>query len=202
MKKVFIIISSVIMSLTLIMILVMSLVKVNVKMDIVQDPDEIYIYNKSTVAYTPKSTTSSGLKSTDKEYKDIMKHINDMTNISVFTRLMNGIGLDSKPEQDLDGTYIKYANDLKTTHIAVELLYTGSRDSIVYYKGNSKTVNYSAIIFVIPINEGVGDVTIYFSQNNSTTNREEYYGRCVPVHVKANTKNITKYVDNLTQNAS
>ena len=204
MKKVFIIISSVIMSLTLIMIIVMSLVKVNVKMDIDQNPETIYIYNKSTVAYTKKSNNTNGLKSTDKEYSEIMKFINEMTNISVFTRLMNGIGLDAKPEQDLDGTFIKYDDDLKTSHVAVEMLYKGSKDSIIYYNGNSKTVNFSTIIFIIPIGDKISDVAIYFSEYNydgSSTDRETYYKNCVPVYVKAQTKKLTNYVNGLTAEA-
>ena len=188
MKKVFIIIT-------------MSLVKVNVKMQIDTNPDRIYIYNKSTVAYTKKANSTDGLKSTDSEYSEIINYLNEMTNISVFNRLMNGISINAKPEQDLDGTFISYASDLKTSHIAVELVYNGVKDSIVYYNGNSKTVSYSTIIFIIPVSDKVSDVAIYFGLYNGS-DREPTYKNCVPVYVKAQPKKLANYVNKLTENNS
>lgn len=198
MKKVFIIISSVIMSLTLIMILVMSLIKVNVKLDIDDEPFQIYVYNKDIVAY--KNDNGNGyFVDTDKEYKEIIKQLNNMTNISVFKRLMNGISLDAKPEQDLDGTFTTYSSDLKKNYIAIELLYKGDRDSIVYYDGSSKTISYSSLIFIITQDKNITDIAIYYGSNeNSATTRETRYKSNSPIYVKAQTKSIVNYINKLT----
>lgn len=201
MKKVFIIIASVIMSLTLVMILVMSLVKTNIKLDYGQDPEYIFVYNQSIEAYSKSSSSSEGLKSTDKEYSEILNLINDMTNISVFNRLMNGISLNSKPEQDLDGDFVAYNSDLKTKYVAVELTYVGERDAIVYYQGNSKVISYSSIIFIMHLSDKITDVDIYYGTNLSGSNREETYRQCVPIIEKAQTKKITNYIQNLVKNA-
>jgi len=121
MKKIFVIIASVVMSLVVIMVIVMSLVKVNVKIDYDGDPKQIYIYNQSTDAI---SHTSGGSKinyftKENEEYSEILSYLNKATNISVFERLLNNSTLKNEVEQDFDGTYTKWSTELKKKNIVI-----------------------------------------------------------------------------------
>jgi len=121
MKKIFVIIASVVMSLVVIMVIVMSLVKVNVKIDYDGDPKQIYIYNQSTDAI---SHTSGGSKinyftKENEEYSEILSYLNKATNISVFERLLNNSTLKNEVEQDFDGTYTKCSTELKKKNIVI-----------------------------------------------------------------------------------
>jgi len=200
MKKIFVIIASVVMSLVVIMVIVMSLVKVNVKIDYDGDPKQIYIYNQSTDAI---SHTSGGSKinyftKENEEYSEILSYLNKATNISVFERLLNNSTLKNEVEQDFDGTYTKWSTELKKKNIVIELVYDSKqRDSVVYYKGDSKVISYYTLAFVIPVGGGVRDVVVYFSSTNDTTRKEVEYTQNKPIHFKIKADKLIKYVKSM-----
>lgn len=200
MKKVFIILSSVLMSLIIIMVVVMSIVKVNVCIDYDNDPKQIYIYNQSTDAI---SHTSGGSKinyfTKDNDvYNKILNQLNNSTNISVFERLLNNSTLKNEVSQDYDGTYTKWSTELKQKNIVIELIYdTKQRDAIVYYNGDSKVISYYTLAFVIPIGGGVRDVVVYYSSTNDSTRKEVEYTQNAPIHFKIKSDSLAGYVKSI-----
>lgn len=191
MKKLFTIISASISVLVLVFILVISFVKVNIKIESGK-PFQIYVYNNSTVAIN-----SEGYKAGSKEYDNILKALNETTNISIFKRLVNKTKLNDKIEIDISGKIAKYSTNMKQNHIVVEMIYDKQQDVVAYYEGNSRVVSYYAAIYVIKPNNEFFDVIVYYSSTNDSTKKDSYYADCYPLILKGDSSYITDFMKTL-----
>ena len=192
MKKIFIIISSVLMVavITLLVTLTQINKNVNIKFD---NPAKIYVYNEST-----NPTKNDGYTENDEAYATLVNKINNMTNMSLFKRLVELKTLDTKVEQSKDGTFAKWTSELKSKNLVIELDFgTELQDMIIYENGNSRVISFYCISYVITKTSSLNDIIVYYSGTNDTTAREEQYAKCEPIVLKGYGTDLIKYIDSL-----
>lgn len=192
MKRVFIIISAVLMVAIISLLVTLTQVNknVNIKFD---EPEKIYIYNEST-----NPTKNDGYSKTDEAYTELVNKINNMTNMSLFERLVKLKTLDTQIEQSKDGTYVKWTSELKSKNLVIELDFgPNEQDMIIYENGNSRVISFYCISYVIPKTSEITDIIVYYSGTNDTTKREEHYAKCESIVLKGYGAEIIKYIKSL-----
>ena len=192
MKKVFIAISAVLMASVLAVLITLNVKKKNVAVAF-DTPSVIRVYNKSS-----SPVKSAGYSKEDKEFNEIIECIDEMTNISFFDRLLDLKTIDTKIEVSNDGTYISYSSDLKQGNIVIELDFSEEQDLVVYENGHTRVISYWCISYVISPEEGATDIVVYYSNTNSSQNRDESYAKNNPIILKGYVSEIIEYVDSLS----
>ena len=191
MKKLFTIISACICALVLTFILVISFVKVNIKIE-VNNPYQIYVYNKSTVAIN-----SAGFRPGEDKYNQVLEAMEKTTSISILKRLINKTKLNEPIEIDMSGKISKYSTTMKQSHIVVEMIYDKQQDTVAYFEGNSRVVSYYAAIYIIKPNNEFFDIVVYYSSTNDSTKKDSYYADCNPLIIKGDSRYISEFVYSL-----
>ena len=113
MKKIFSIITAVISGLVAVFLITTCFVKTNVSIAS-NNPVYVLVFNQSTTA-----TKENGYTAEDKQYDEVLKKLDKVTNVSVFTRLVNKTSLTTGVEQDLGGNFVKWNTSLKQKNIVV-----------------------------------------------------------------------------------
>lgn len=194
MKKVFSIISALIMVAVASLLISLSVIKKNVNLDLGQ-PETILVYNKSI-----NPTKTGGYKTSDKEFNQILNSFNNITNLSLFDWLIHNASLDIMPSQDVNAVYTKYNSDFKNDFLALEFVFGGDnaqQDVILRIGEDTKVISFSAILFIIPENNEYGDIVAYYSLINGTSERENSYRTCDPIIFKGRAGEFINVVKNL-----
>lgn len=193
MKKVFSIISACITGLIIVFVICACVIKTNIPLEY-GNPMQITIYNQATTSIGGKD-----FKEGSKYYNAILKELNNVTNVSMFNRLVNGDSLTDKPQQDLDEKISKWSTEMKLENIVVELIFDKQQDAVVYYDGSSKVVSYWSLLYVIPLNEAYNEIILYYATTNSTENsaRENSYRECDPFILKGMSGDFKSFVNKL-----
>ena len=191
MKKIFSIISAIMSGVVLLFVLTLCFIKTNVKMDR-NNPAFIYVFNKSTTA-----TVANGYSKNNAEYEKVLKRLNKVSSVSIFTRLVNGADVNPKIEQDLNGTFSKWSTDIKQNNVVVELVYDREQDMIVYVGDDTRVVSYFCLSYVIPLTKDFSDIIVYYATTNSDDGKNQSYQECSPLVIKGKAGSMLKYVDTL-----
>lgn len=191
MKKVFIVLASILMAGVVAIIITINCMKKNVAIEH-DAPYTIRVYNKST---NPNNNT--GYKAETAEYSIINEKVNNITNMSYYDRLLKFKTLDTKLELSTDGTYVKWTSDLKSKNLVIEFEFEEEQDLVVYDNGNTRVISYYCISYVINKTNTAADVAVYYSTTRDSTTREESYAKCDPIILKGYTGDIISYIDSL-----
>ncbi len=187
MKKVFVYISIAMMVTMVVFISVLCFVKKNVPIDYVS-PYQVNVFNHSI--------SSTILKEKDKNYSKVLSGVNDITNVSIFNRLIHGGDLNEKIYIDMDEKYTKYNSDIKKDNIAIEMIFDKEQDTVVWYNGSSRVISYFSLIYIIPDFKNPSEVIVYYSTSNGDT-REKLYSECNPMIIYGSTRNFVNFAKNI-----
>ncbi len=193
MKKIFTIISAVISALVVAFLITISFVKTSVAIES-NNPKYVVVFNQSAT-----STQTNGYTVEDKEYKQILDGIKEISNISILNRLVNNTKVFATVDQDLDKTFAKWNTSLKQTNIVVELVYDKQQDVIVTYNGYTKVVSYFCLSYVIPTTDKFADIVVYYANTNNTQGdaKNKSYAECNPFVIKGLAGEFIELVDKL-----
>lgn len=176
-KKVFVIISAVIVAVMVALVVTLKNVKSNVCIDYAS-PYKINIFDHSTVAIDSKKVIDE-----DGGYDNVLSKINNITNISAFEKLINRVSLDKKIIQDSESIYTKWSTDIKNKNIVIEFTYDKEQDLVVYKNGKSRVISYWSLALVIPSDGGFTEIIAYYANTNESTGtvKDKSYASCEPL---------------------
>lgn len=196
MKKIFAKIAACIMAVVVLFLITLNFIKTNIPLEYnYGDIYQINIFNQSTTSIGQNAFTSE-----DKEYDDILKNLNLVTNVPIFTRLVNRGRIDDKIEQDLGGKFNTYSTEMKQSYIAVEIVFSQAQDFVVYYEGDSRVLTAFAIMYVIVPGSNYDEVLVYYSETNDSNTRENEYTKNKPMVLYGISKKFTKFIRELDAN--
>ena len=196
MKKIFSKIAACIMAVVVLFLITLNFIKTNIPLEYnYKDIHQINIFNQSTTSIGKDSFTSE-----DEEYDDILKNLNLVTNVPIFTRLVNRGRVDDKIEQDLGGMFNSYSTEMKQSYIAVEIVFSEAQDFVVYYEGDSRVLTAFAIMYVIVPGSNYDEVLVYYSETNDSNTRENEYTKNKPMVLYGISKKFTKFIRELDAN--
>lgn len=206
MKKIFSKIAACIMAVVVLFLITLNFIKTNIPLEYKRDNVAgLYIFNQSTtksISYTDETFTD-GPNDSNIEWKDvneILDNLNQITNVPIFTRLVNRGRIDDKIEQDLGGMFNTYSTEMKQSYIAVEILFSEYQDFVVYYEGDSRVLTAAAIMYVIVPGSNYDEVLVYYSETNDSNTRENEYTKNKPIVLYGISKKFTKFIRELDAN--
>lgn len=189
-KKIFVLIGGIISVLTATFIISICCIKSNVGIA-VGNPYSVVVFDCSTSGKEIKGEESFG---------KLEKEINHLTNISVYSKLINDASLDKKIYLDTDGRFSKYSTDLLNSNLVIEYIYTTSQDLIVYSGKDTRVVSYVCLTFVIPKTKGFTEIAVYYSSTSNTDGNEknESYASNTPLVLYGDSKSIVKFAEKIS----
>lgn len=206
MKKIFSKIAACIMAVVVLFLITLNFIKTNIPLEYKRDNVAgLYIFNQSTtksISYTDETFTD-GPNDSNIEWKDvneILDNLNQITNVPIFTRLVNRGRIDDKIEQDLGGMFNSYSTEMKQQYIAVEILFSEYQDFVVYYEGDSRVLTAAAIMYVIVPGSNYDEILVYYSETNDSNTRENEYTKNKPIVLYGISKKFTKFIRELDAN--
>lgn len=206
MKKIFAKIAACIMAVVVLFLITINFIKTNIPLEYKRDNVAgLYIFNQSTtksISYTDETFTD-GPNDSNIEWKDvneILDNLNQITNVPIFTRLVNRGRIDDNIEQDLGGMFNSYSTEMKQSYIAVEIVFSESQDFVVYYKGDSRVLTAFAIMYVIFPGSNYDEVLVYYSETSNGDTRENEYTKNKPMVLYGISKQFTKFIRELDSN--
>lgn len=182
--KKFAIAVSVFIGVIAIIMVTLGCIHINHGLDI-DDPESFIIYTKSTVG---KPVT---YEDTPSRYKDINKQISNMTSLNIFDYMVKGISLNAGVGQDLSNQFEKdWNNQNKSDSYCVEMIFKEKQSIVVTVDGNTKVIEFYALIFELPDTNKASYIPVYFS--NSTGTSKSYQSN--PLVIVAKTGKLAKLI--------
>ena len=189
MKKIFCIISALIIGVVGVFLTTLAVKKNEVAA--FNDPYLINVYNKATTTVNNKSYYAE-----DKEYSELTTHVKDMLTTSLLKIMIIDGKLSQKPIYGEDN-YSEYDTVMKQSNLVIEYIYKETQNIVCYQDENSRVISYTCLLMIIPIQSHYEDIIVYTSKNNDSTLKEEEYKTSIPFILKGNPENLIKYVDEL-----
>ena len=125
----------------------------------------------------------------DENYQSVFKAIQNVGNISIFSRLIHSAGLNDQIEQSNDDDYSDNISDVRKNNYCVEFIYNTKQDRIIYVDGNSKVITFDKLLYVLPTAKGVNNVIVYYAEGSNG------YEKFNPLIMNGNTENIINLID-------
>ena len=185
-KKIFIIIASVISALTASFLITVCSIRSNVGIA-VGEPYSIVVFDHATTGKNIAELV---------DMDEFNKQMSNLTNVTVFDKLIHGATLNNRVYQDSKGKYAKWSTDLHNKNIVIEIIYNKVQDLVVYDGNDSRTISYYCISFVIPNTKNFTEIGVYYSLTSNTDNHEkdDSYRANTPLILYGNAKEFTKYI--------
>ena len=181
--KKFSIISSIIATLIVISVIVLGCIKINNGLAL-NDPDKILVYSKSTIAkeYTKQDSP--------KVYGELKSLYENMTNLNLFDYMLSKNDINTKPTQDLENKFKSWTGSNKENGYCLEFIYNTRQTIVVTIDGDTKVVEFYALIMQVEENKGVQKIAMYFSL--STGSSKTYSDS--PIIVLGNQNGLFSYI--------
>lgn len=185
-KKIFVILASVISALTASFIITVCNVKSNVAIA-VGSPYSVVVFDHATTGKEIKN------EETLSELKDQMYNL---TNVSVFDKLVNSATIKNKIYQDSKGKFRKWSTDLLNKNLVVEIIYSSMQDLVVYDGKDSRVISYYCISFVIPNTQDFTEIAVYYSltSNKDNNEKDDSYRANTPLILYGNAEELFAFV--------
>lgn len=187
--KRFSIISAVIIGLLIATLITLSCVKVNNGLSL-DDPSKIIVYAKSTVG------TEYSMEETPSKYKEAKKVYENITNLSVIDYMITGKSLKLEPGQDLKQKYATWKESNKSSNYCVELIFDKKQSIVVNVEGNTKVVEFYALIMMVEKSNLGREVAVYFSTSEGTS---KSYSTS-PILINAKQNKLYKLIQSTVKN--
>ena len=143
-----------------------------------------FIYYDSSIVGT---TVESGTEKFDKIYAEVQ----NITNLSIFSRLASGGKLDESPREELASKVESgySSSQMKTENTCLEICFNEKQTQIVETEGNRHVIEFYSLLFVVSTS-GTREVAMYFDTKN--VENHTYVG--LPFYVRANTEGVNKAI--------
>ena len=190
-KKIFIVIACVISALTASFILTVCNVKSNVGIA-VGSPYSIVVFDHATTGKEIKN------EETIKKFHDKMAEITD---VSVFDKLINGVTIKNRIYQDSEKKFTKWSTDLFNNNMVIEIIYDAMQDLIVYDGNDTRVISYYCISFVIPDTDNFTEIAVYYSLTSNADNNEknDSYSSNTPLILYGNASEFAEFVESVVE---
>lgn len=184
-KKIFVILASVISALTASFIITVC----NVKSDVgiaLGSPYSVVVFNHATTGREVKNEES---------LNEIKQQMSNLTNVSVFDKLVHGATIKNKIYQDSKGKFKKWSTDLLNKNLVVEIIYSSMQDLVVYDGNDSRVISYYCISFVIPNTEDFTEIAVYYSltSNKDNNEKDDSYRENTPLILYGNAEELSEF---------
>ena len=189
-KKIFIILACVISALTASFLITVCSVKSNVGIAI-GNPYSIVVFNQSTTGREVKN---------EETISEFNKQMNNVTNLTVFDKLVNGVTIKNRIYQDSSGKFAKWSTDLLNKNLVIEVIYNKMQDLIVYDGDDTRVVSYYCISFVIPKTDDFTEIAVYYSITSNTDNNEknDSYRENTPLILYGNASDFIEFAKTIS----
>lgn len=187
MKKIFSIISAVVIVFVGVFLTSIIAIKKNIGFAF-SNPESVIVYYKSNNPNTYEEDS--------KEYQSIVKELNELTNISLFKLAINNNNLNYKVEYN-STDYSVYDEGMNSENLVIEISYDKIQNVVVYEEGNGRTIPYVCLRYVIPIHDKFDEIVVYYSRYNGGSQKLEQYKTCAPIILKGNAKSLIKCVEEI-----
>ena len=148
------------------------------------EPIAFYIYDHSSVS------TKITKEDNPEEFAKLVSNLNNLTNISLAARLIQGGKLNEEPGQDADGVFGEITVDLvKFNHLVIEVVWEQAQQQIVSISGNKKVLKFYSFAFWTD-NTSPRIIPICLSQSTPSSTNKKYDGS--PLTVRGSTAEIYK----------
>ncbi len=185
-KKIFIAIACVISAITASFVISVCNIKSNVGIAL-GTPYSIVVFNHSTTGKEIKNE-----ETINKFYNEM----NEITNVSVFDKLVNGVTIRNRIFQDSSNKFAKWSTDLLNDNLVVEIIYNSMQDLIVYDGKDTRVISYYCISFVIPDTKDFTEIAVYYSLTSNVDNNEknDSYRSNTPLILYGNASEFAEFV--------
>ena len=185
-KKIFIIIASVISALTASFLITVCSIRSNIGIAIGK-PYSIVVFDHATTGKNIAELV---------DMDEFNKQMSNLTNVTVFDKLVHGATLNNRIYLDAKGKYAKWSTDLHNNNVVIEIIYNKVQDLVVYDGNDSRTISYYCISFVIPSTKNFTEIAVYYSLTSNTDNHEkdDSYRANTPLILYGNAKEFIKFI--------
>ena len=190
-KKIFIILAAAISAVLVSFVIAIQNIKSNVCIA-VGNPFSVVIYDHNSVGSTLFNNIDSP-KNEELENK-FAGYLKDITNISVYDKLINGYSLDKNIYAYSNDEIAEWSTVLKKNTLVVELRYNSMQDLVVHQDGYTRVVSYYCLAYVIPNPEKLDEIFVYYSQTNSEEDKDASYQACSPIILQGKASELYKFV--------
>lgn len=196
MKKIFCIVSAVIIAFIAVMLSTLGIMRKSLGFDF-NEPYSINVFYKG-------STTINNGESyfpEDEEFAKILSNLKKTTTSS-YLNLILKTG-STKYNIEYGGqNYSTYDTSMKSENLVVELIYKKQQNVVVYEGENTRVIPYTCLLFIIPCESKFRDIIVYNSVYNDSTLKEKEYKNNTPFIIKGNPKKILSYVQSVAGSQS
>lgn len=149
------------------------------------NPTTINVYSNSTTA--TKTYTNQ-----DKEYSEIIKLYNEMTEKTMLEQLFNREFLSHIPAEDT--TEQAWYDPKKANGIYVEFIYSTPQKLIVSRDGDSRRLDIKALIFKVSSENNFQKTLIYYRTEDTYKTVDVDDETIYPLAIEANTRPLFRYI--------
>lgn len=158
-------------------------------------PNRVYLYAKSATAIKNGNKSDGetyGFSSASVTYEEVTKLVNEMFSISMLEYAFHGDSTKPVVGQDIANKYAKYSSSLiENKAYAVRYTFTEKQSQVVSYQGDTKVVEYYAIMMIINPDKNYQEIPVYFSTTSGSSSYAEK-----PMLVNAKTDKLVEYIKN------
>lgn len=186
--KKFSICAIIIMSVIVVSCVVCCFIKIPSSFNFTAEPTSITVYDYSQSS-TGKTVTKTNTNAED--YEKLFNEFKNLTNLSVFQRIISGANIYEKPSQDIKQEKPTWPT-VKGGNVTIELLFKEKQSQVVYVDGYSKQIDFLGLAMVVSSNPFVHEVSLYYKTTTSGT----YASSPILIQMDTNELNkIIKYMD-------
>lgn len=188
-KKIFVVIACVLIVIVSSFLIVICNKKQNVGVA-VGSPYSIVVYNKSAAGTEIKD---------EEKIAKFTTVMSDVTNLTIYDKLVNGIGVKNKIYQDSDARFKNWSLELLNDNLVIEIIYDSVHDLIVYDGDDTRVVSYFCLSIVFPTTSDINEFVVYYSLTSNTDNNEKYnqYAANTPFVLYGNAEELFEFAKNI-----
>lgn len=109
----------------------------------VDTPYKFIVYNHKISGTEATETNNT------ENYEKLKAAFVDMTNLSIFKRLVSGGKMNEQPSQDIEGDYSYFVDAWKQDNICLEIKFDTKQHQLVSIDGNKKVLEFSSLMIVL-----------------------------------------------------
>ena len=126
------------------------------------------------------------------KYNSLLEEFNKIGKLSILDRAVNKFEVNDFISQDVNQKYAKWAGDSNLkNNVCVEFVFNKTQTQIISVNGDSKRIDYTQFIFVVPEDNKSQEIAIYFMISSGAN-----YSVC-PFLINANCKGLLKLIKSL-----
>lgn len=196
MKKIFLIVSAIILAAVVSTIITFACITRKYDFNYYANASSIVVYDSTSGGVGKQHDGQDTFDKDSSVFKQIMSLLNESMGNSMLTLLVHGTDINPVVEQDLSGTSPTFSPTTRQTNYCIEISFSTSiRNQIVYYKGNSKYLNspdgYQGLMFVLGTQKQFGEINVYYKPTASGSYQSN------PIKLIIDNSKLVDYIDKM-----